>query len=69
MRNWYKLVRTRCPTCGQTLAVEAGQVRRSEVVTCQNCNTDLRLLQPGARPPEPSRLDDEPPPVPLEVAV
>jgi DNA-directed RNA polymerase subunit RPC12/RpoP len=48
VRNWIRLVRFACPTCGQQLAVERGQIDRNEVVTCQDCNARLRLVRRGA---------------------
>ena len=47
--QWYSRVRFRCPECGAKLAVEAGQVRRRETVTCIRCNTDLLLVPQGER--------------------
>jgi hypothetical protein len=55
--NWYRLVRFKCPTCGQRLVVFGAQVQRGEIVTCQNCNTDMLLNQKGR--PEPVRPADQ----------
>jgi hypothetical protein len=49
--RWYELVRFKCPTCGQRLAVEAGQVRRFEQVACDRCNAELLLAAEGAEAP------------------
>ena len=47
MSAWYRLLRFRCPGCGQRLAVEQGQVTRHEQVTCQHCNHDMLLAPRG----------------------
>lgn len=70
--RWYALARFRCPVCDQRLAVEHGQVRRSELVTCQNCNADLQLIPRGdtGAAPTPSRqADGSAAPFPIELAV
>jgi len=66
--RWYALARFRCPRCDQRLAVEHGQVRRGEVVTCQNCNADLRLVARGAEVPGALPGDAEAP-IPVELPV
>jgi transposase-like protein len=48
MKMWYPQVRFKCPRCGQHLAVERGQVRRHDLVTCHHCNADLLLAPRGA---------------------
>jgi transposase-like protein len=47
VKLWYHLARFDCPGCGQRLAVERGQVRRQERVTCHHCNVDLLLAPRG----------------------
>jgi len=48
---WYRVVPFACPGCGRRLAVERDQVRGGEVVTCQDCNTDIRLVARGTAGP------------------
>lgn len=48
--KWYTIKRFACPRCGQKLAVHGAQVQRGEVVTCQDCNQDIRLAMRGAAP-------------------
>lgn len=48
--KWYAIKRFGCPRCGQKLAVDGAQVLRGDVVTCQDCNQDIRLRQRGAEP-------------------
>jgi predicted RNA-binding Zn-ribbon protein involved in translation (DUF1610 family) len=55
---WYRLVKFKCPVCGQRLAVFGAQVERGETVACQNCNTDIRLSRKGEPPP--ARAPGEP---------
>lgn len=66
--RWYALARFRCPRCDQRLAVEHGQVRRGEIVTCQNCNADLRLVPRGAAAPV-AGAGDVDRPIPIELPV
>lgn len=66
--RWYALARFRCPRCDQRLAVEHGQVRRREVVTCQNCNADLRLVPRGAAPAAAAAAGAEDA-IPVELAI
>jgi DNA-directed RNA polymerase subunit RPC12/RpoP len=58
VKLWIRLIRFRCPTCGQRLAVERGQVLRQEVVVCQDCNTRLRLVADGAQAQAPAEAPD-----------
>ena len=53
--QWYKRVRFKCPSCSAELCVDAGQVRRREVVTCIRCNTDLLLSPQGQAASEKTR--------------
>ncbi len=56
--SWYRLVKFKCPECGQRLVVFGAQVERGEVVTCQNCNADIRLARKGRA--EPVRTNGDP---------
>jgi predicted RNA-binding Zn-ribbon protein involved in translation (DUF1610 family) len=69
MQVWYHLVRFPCPTCGQRLVVERSQVRRGQTVTCQDCNTDIRLAARGAAVSDEATVDQGHPMVTVELSV
>jgi predicted Zn finger-like uncharacterized protein len=50
----YHRVKFTCPSCGARLVVDAGQVRRREVVTCAACNTDIALIPAGGAARQPA---------------
>jgi len=68
--RWYALAHFPCPRCAQRLAVEHGQVRRREVVSCQNCNADIQLIARGEGDVQPAvPADGSPSPMRVELAV